>query len=335
MHKPFIARANVALRSRSSRKGPGAAFTRGLCALIATTMILSGRTAIGSPGDIFSISAPAIGDAPPTTAAIADGESGVATSTGAFTYSYPIAAPPGRNGMRPSISLSYSSQGAIYGGIAAGWALSGLPLITEDTSGGRLWRQPTVAYPTQAPARYASSLAGNRPLIAFTDPAPQGAITYRAQNDSTWVRYERYTTGGYWWRALSPEGTTYYFGHKDSHTSSCTIISDGYAPVTRIEDSFGNQVDFYYQPGVSGECRISEIRWGQNTSGANSFARMTFTWSTPTPVGCAGPVGGQTSYRTGTKIVTGASKLDAIETFAFEPSTFGSIIDHHRTITLM
>lgn len=177
-----------AMRSRNGRKAAGAAFTRGLSALIATMMILSWRTATGSPGDIFTISAPAIGDAPPATAAIADGDSGVATTTGAFTYSYPISAPPGRNGMQPNVSLSYSSQGAIYGGIAAGWSLSGFPIITEDTTGGRLWRQATVAVPEQAPARYASSLSGNRPLISFPEPAPDGAVTYRAQNDSTWVR---------------------------------------------------------------------------------------------------------------------------------------------------
>jgi len=210
------------------------AFLRGTAALTAILTFLTVRPGYSSPGDIFTTAAPAIGDSAPATSSIADGDSGVSTSTGAFTYSYPIAAPPGRNGLKPSIALSYSSQAAIYGGVAAGWSVSGLPIITEDTSGGRLWS--TDANSVQQVHRYQSSMTGNRPLVSISEPAPSGAATYRAQNDSSWVRYELYQNAAYWWRALSPDGTTYYFGHKDTHIGNCTIVSAGYAPITRIED---------------------------------------------------------------------------------------------------
>lgn len=54
---------------------------------------------------------------------------GVAQSSGAMTYSYPLAIPPGRNGMQPNLTLSYSSaekrQDSLFG---YGWSLS-LPYI--------------------------------------------------------------------------------------------------------------------------------------------------------------------------------------------------------------
>src|SRR5688572_32191579 len=80
--------------------------------------------ALGEPGDISQIAAPVLGASPPKAQDIADGDASVSTQTGALNYSFPIRVPPGRNGMVPSLSLDYSSQAAIYGGIAAGWSMS-------------------------------------------------------------------------------------------------------------------------------------------------------------------------------------------------------------------
>lgn len=316
------------------------AFSRGLAAFTAVVMVASMRQAHSGPGEIFTTAAPAITDSPPATSGIADGESGVSTNTGAFTYSYPIGAPPGRRGMQPSISLQYSSQAPIYGTLASGWTLSGLPMITEDTSGGRLWG--TAMIPPQK--RYQSSLAGNRPLFVVEEPTPGGTTAFRAQNDSSWTRYQYYPSGDFWWKALSPDGTVHYFGHKDARTSSCTIVSASYAPVTRVEDAFGNHIDFVYEQGAPNECRVRAIVWGHNTAaGLNPFAAMLFTYSPPSECDSTGiPIGSQISYRTGTKIVTGASRLDKIESVAFPPASGGGGIgpppsvswEHTRTITL-
>jgi RHS repeat-associated protein len=119
---------------------------------------------------------------------------------------------------------------------------------------------------------------------------------------------------------MSPDGSIYYFGHKDAHTTGCTNISASYAPVTRIEDSLGNQMEFFYEPGALNECRLKEIVWGENyRSGLNgAFADMRFQYGNPSECNA----GAQTSYRTGSAIVTGASELTTIVVSAMPSSSW-------------
>ena len=100
-------------------------------------------------------------------------------------------------------------------------------------------------------------------------------------------------------------------------------------------DSFGNAVDYYYEAGVSGECRIALISWGQNSNaGIGEFARVSFNYAVPPFAACNGvPVGSQTSYRTSSKVVTGASQLSSLTITAFLPGSPSSIV-HTRQITL-
>jgi hypothetical protein len=159
-----------------------AKLTTRVLALTLALAVVQFRPAFSSPGDIFTVSAPLATDTPAAGAPIADGDAAVSTQTGALTYKFQISLPPGRGKARPSLSLSYSSQAPTYGTLAAGWSLSGVPIITEDTSGGRLG---------STTKKYTSSLSGDRPLIQVTEPGT-GAAQYRAQNDSTWIRYERF-----------------------------------------------------------------------------------------------------------------------------------------------
>src|SRR5690606_16736461 len=71
----------------------------------------------------------------------------VSEFTGAATYSYPIDVPPGRNGLQPSLALSYSSSalnGAIrrvsMGTIATGWSLSDINITRSkiETEAGEV-----------------------------------------------------------------------------------------------------------------------------------------------------------------------------------------------------
>lgn len=302
--------------------------SRALALSMALSVIGQISPAYSAPGDIFSIAAPAVSTDPPKEAPLHDGDASVSNQTGAFGYSYPIRVPPGRNGMQPHLALNYSSQAPIYGGLAAGWSLS-IPIITEDTSRGRLWTSDfSVALKT-----YTSSMAGGRPLAPVVEPSDADVdATFRAPDDASFMRYQKIRTGtGFLWRVLATDGTIHYFGDAD-HVGACTTVSEGFAPLTRTVDAFGNSIDYFYEAGGNSECRISSITWGQNAAAStNTFASITFNYD-PTMPDCAGiPVGTQPSFRTGAKIFTGSSKLDTMTISAIDPD---STVVHQRVITL-
>ncbi|MHB8573684.1 MAG: SpvB/TcaC N-terminal domain-containing protein [Candidatus Dormibacteria bacterium] len=72
---------------------------------------------------------------------------------GAFTYTVPIAAPPGTAGMVPALSLDYGSQTG-NGLEGLGWSLEGLPAIgrTPARPSSRIKAFPPPS-PTTPPAR--------------------------------------------------------------------------------------------------------------------------------------------------------------------------------------
>jgi RHS repeat-associated protein len=264
----------------------------------------------------------------------------VSTQTGALQYSYRIKVPPGRNGVAPSLALTYSSQAPIYGGIAAGWSLP-LGLIRDDTS--RAW------LPTRSP-QYGNNPDDDRfvvnesRLVAVDEPhAADVYKTYRIANgDTSYTRYERLVAGaGARWRARSHDGSTTFYGEAYHPltslplASACSNVGDGYAPITRSLDPFGNEIAYRWESTISGECRIMEITWGQNANAAmNAFAKVAFSYDSTLACGASDLfIGGQVDYRSGKRIVSGASRLLSITATAFNPST-PSTPDHTRTITL-
>lgn len=102
---------------------PGAA---GAVLLDRTPEVRAVSTSSASPGEITVPNAPIISneeDLPPSHDATVGAVAGSAdVSGGAATYTVPIALPPGRSGMQPSVSLNYSSRGG--NGIAGlGWSV--------------------------------------------------------------------------------------------------------------------------------------------------------------------------------------------------------------------
>lgn len=318
---------------RSRPCAPRGALTRSLAAFLAVLMVLPAaqvlnvKSAWAAPADIFSSPAPVIGSDPPKSRDIKAGDATVSTQTGALSWSYSVAVPPGRNGMAPALALSYSSHAGLYGGIAAGfgWNL-GIPEILEDTSEGRLKTHSPLIELTEPDPRADDRFLGlgGRRLVPVDEPKAADVYrTYRAQGDSSFQRYERLSSGSTRWRVLSTDGAVMEFGGPTS--SSCLNVSDGYAPLTTMKDSFGNTVTYTYREWLTGECRIQKIEWGANAAaGLNDFAQVEFVWGSQkycplTPIA----IGSQVSYRTGIKFLTGASQLDMIRVTAFDPAPPG------------
>jgi RHS repeat-associated protein len=302
---------------------------RGMAAFMVVVSILQFRVAAGEPGDIFTMPAPVIGSDPPKATDIKDGDASVSTQTGALQYSYPIQVPAGRNGMAPQLAISYSSQAPTYGGLASGWSLS-IPMITEDHSQGRLrtrslqveQEQLLLGVDPKKDDRFVSSLAGGRPLIWVQEPtgvASDVYLSYRAQNDTSFARYERMLSSApYRWRVRTTDGKVLTFG-ESARMPGCLYVSDQYAPLTGMVDAFNNEVRYEYNQTISGECKLVRIAWGRNdTVPLADFAQVVFQYEVGRQ--CNGSyVNAQTDYRSGVRLVTGASPLQSITATAHEP----------------
>jgi hypothetical protein len=87
--------------------------------------------------------------------------------------------------------------------------------------------------------------------------------------------------------------------------------------------------------GVDGECLISSISWGKNDGAGihDHFATAAMGYGANPPACQAGFPGAMTSYHTGVKIVTGASRLNTITITAYAPGSSNSP-DYTRLVAL-
>ena len=255
------------------KSNPVALVAKRCTAIVLAAIAGFGNFVHAAPADIVSSAAPEMGADAPKGSALTGAEASVSSQTGGLQYAYPIAMPPGRGGMVPSLALSYSSQGSIYGGIAAGWSLD-VPIIKKDTSksalaSGGMADQDLVAAGGDARDNdmFVSTLAGGRPLIRVFEPggAMDGTFrSYRAQNDSSFARYERMAPlAAFRWRVRTSDGTIHYFG--DPTKVVCNGVSDDFAPLTSSWDPFGNEIVYSYT-GSANECLLSTISYGRNTN---------------------------------------------------------------------
>ncbi|MDC7223335.1 MAG: SpvB/TcaC N-terminal domain-containing protein, partial [Spirochaetales bacterium] len=113
------------------------------------------------------------------------------TSSGAFTYTYPIEIPAGTNGIQPNIALVYHSQSG-NGMTGMGWTLTGFPTITRDST-----------YPVNWDSDDHFLYNGQR-LIPDSDGY------YHTENKSfEMIQYVNET----YWVVTQQDGTELYFGN--------------------------------------------------------------------------------------------------------------------------
>ena len=93
----------------------------------------------------------------PTTLSKVEGESG------AFTQKIPLDIPPGRNGLRPDVSLQYNSQNTSDSVVGYGWSLS-IPYIQRLNKNGSQSLYGSPSY-------FTSSIDGGMASEATTTPS--------------------------------------------------------------------------------------------------------------------------------------------------------------------
>ena len=207
----------------------------GRSTLAATTVCALLGQALAEPTDVLRQSNPGVSASASSYGTPQAGHGEVVEQSGTFTYSYPISVPPGRLGMQPSLTLTYSSAAPFVGDVAAGWSFN-LPEISQEDG---LASTETPGEPTT----WRSTLGGGS-LIPFPDPNSGTMPSYRAWGDSSFTRYRR--TDPEHWEAQSPDGTVHRF----------VRLAGRAAPNERFvlestTDKFGNAVRYSWARNLS------------------------------------------------------------------------------------
>lgn len=202
------------------------------------------------------------------------------TPSGGVTYSIPIYAPPGTNGMQPSISIVYNSQGST-GVVGFGWSIGGLSVISR--TGKNLYHNNEVA-----PVQYVSTndaflLDGMRLNPIQGDNGLDGTI-YATESESFASIVSHKTSpflliGPDWFEVTAKDGAKMEFGNT---ADSRFMTDDDQRPMfwrlNRIIDINGNYIDFKYN-NTSRDSRIDEINYtGNLNTGLIPYNKIKFNY---------------------------------------------------------
>ncbi|MEJ0053624.1 MAG: SpvB/TcaC N-terminal domain-containing protein [bacterium] len=237
------------------------------------------------------------------------GESDV-NSAGAFTYSLPIAVPPGTARIVPRLSLDYSSQSG-NGLQGLGWSLSGLPAI------GRCAR--TVAQDgVHGSVNYDGSdkfcLEGQR-LVALSGVYGANNTEYRTEIES-FTKIISYGTAGNGpasFKAWTKSGQILEFGNTaDSRIEAVGKTTVRAWAVNKVSDAKGNYVTVEYTDDqTNGEAYPVRIDYTGNpnaTPVVMPYNSVQFTYTTRADITIAYQAGSQQKI---TKLLTNIKTYQA------------------------
>lgn len=185
---------------------------------------------------------------------------------GNANISYPIRIPAGRNGMQPSVGLSYSNEGG-NGWLGLGWSMS-MPSVSLDTRwgvptfdpngeselyslGGEMLMYPDNFLPHRHegddPANYDTTLQERGSEIKIFTPRKQGSF----------AKIERLggSTSTYYWKVTDASGTISWYGGDDTGIKENSIVRNDdnhivHWAITKIQDVFGNNMKYTYTNGT-------------------------------------------------------------------------------------
>ncbi len=230
--------------------------------------------------------------------------------------------------MQPTIGLTYRSDGAIYGGVAAGWSLD-VPAIQLDTSDGIL----------DPERKWVSSLSGGEALVRTDEPRAPGVVgVYRAKYDLGGLRYERYAPDyPYAWVVRAPSGAVFKLGKRAGNRPTRTL-----SLLSRAEDAHGNAVEYdwsWHEVRLASRLgalayQLDAIHYTSNdAAGLPAFAHVAFSYESGRMCGASRlPVGSQLSARSGTPIVHGYGRLRTISTSTVDRTANGKQVRVHTLI---
>jgi len=203
--------------------------------------------------------------------------------SGAATYTIPIWAPPGPQGVQPNIALAYNSQqGNSYVGV--GWGVSGLSSIYRCNL---TFAQDSAAAPVALAVSDGYCMDGQR-LRLTGGTYGTASSTYQTEI-ANFVNVEAYGTSGsgpaYWvgtakngWKYTDGGGGTTSNAAVPASSSNSTAVSWQLSEVT---DTYGNSMTITYSTNNANASVVpNAISWVPASAGSSSYNyTMTFNYS--------------------------------------------------------
>ncbi len=258
---------------------------------------------------LFLLSAAQAANTPPTMTV--PGTSNV-TATGAFTYSIPIAVPPGTAGMQPALSLDYSSQNT-NGFEGWGWSLGGLASIARCP---RTQPIDSIHGSVNYDMNDRFCLNGQRLMLSSGTYGADGS-TYSTYIDgfSKIVAHGSAGNGPAWFEVHLKSGTVWQLGN----TSDSAIAAVGKTTirlwlVNKITDTKGNYLTVSYtNDQTNGQAYPNRIDYTGNAgAGVGTYNSVQFAYTTRAdivPDYQAGSLQQMTVLLTDIKTYTGTSEV--------------------------
>lgn len=224
--------------------------------------------------------------------------------TGAATYTIPIWAQRGPNGLEPHIALTYNSQSGT-GYVGVGWSLSGLSSIYRCT-------QTYAQDPAPAPITLTTSdvfcMDGQRLRLTGGSYAVAGS-TYQTEiaNFAKVTAYGSAGNGPSYFEVQERDGLTYEYGNGGGSQVLASGTSTAWVWwLDKITDRAGNTLTISYT-AQNGTAVPATISWTPSSHGASSYNyTMQFGYGTNVPQSSIyGYVGG-TAF-TNTSLLTSIS----------------------------
>jgi RHS repeat-associated protein len=186
------------------------------------------------------------------------GEHTVSEFSGDLNYSYPIAVPPGRNGLTPSVALTYNSSNRDgNSAVGYGWSLE-MPSISRYSRTG--------VEQLYTGNNFTSPFAGGNGELTAESVDSNGYGTYIPKVVNGKTKHEFLTDDT--WQVTTAEGSIYRFGIATD--ASDRIQNDSGNRIhtwflSEVEDLNGNKITYEYRK-QQGQAYPKTIKWGDATN---------------------------------------------------------------------
>ena len=198
------------------------------------------------------------------------------SESGAATYNIPVFIPQGTAGVKPSVSMGYTSQGG-NGIMGDGWSLGAYSAITRC-------RQVRAIDGVTKPISWTTEdrfcLDGQR-LMVHSGTYGAAGSTYRTEIDSRVTVKIHGTVDGEpdYFSVISQDGGLSYYGHSGADTlyNSEQRFEPGKTYMwaqSRMLDNIGNPVEYSYKHEAGKNFRLDRIDYAFGASGAVSSYPM-------------------------------------------------------------